>query len=343
MILFKRQVAFIFTFLILTSTALVGQDAHYSQFYANPVYLNPAFTGTANCPRFTLNFRDQWPSIPGNFINCSGSYDQYLNLISSGIGVLFSADIEGGGILQTYQANAIYSFRVQVAEKLNFQFALQGGFMGASLNWGKLETASDLLKTWAVNDFPQEMENGLTKSQFDAAFGWMGYTPWLYFGMAIHHLLPIEKSFMGNSSNFIKSQWSPKWTAHLGGKITFKQKIRDEESFGDFFLYPNIIFISQGNFHYLHEGAYFKIYPFTIGAWLRHNFKNLDAFIFSCGLEYKSFRFGYSYDFNLTELERTGGAHEVSIQYIIPCSNELSKKAQQKKKFRNATLDCPCY
>jgi len=338
MILFKRQVGFLFAFLILTSTALVGQDAHYSQFYANPVYLNPAFTGTANCPRFTLNFRDQWPSIPGNFINCSGSYDQYIHPISGGIGVLFSADIEGGGILQTYQASAIYSFRVQVAEKLNFHFALQGGFLGASLNWGKLQTASDVLGTWAQNDFPQELENGLTRSQFDAAFGWVGYTPWLYFGMAIHHLIPIQKNFMDTLSS-----WSPKWTAHIGGKITFKQKIRDKESFGDFFLYPNIIFISQGNFHYLHEGAYFKIYPFTIGAWLRHNFKNLDAFIFSCGLEYNKFRFGYSYDFNLTGLERTGGAHEVSIQYIIPCSNELSKKAQQKKKFKNSTLDCPCY
>jgi type IX secretion system PorP/SprF family membrane protein len=343
MILFKQRLGFLFALILLVSSNLLGQDAHYSQFYANPLYINPAFAGTANCPRFNLNFRDQWPSIPGNFINFSGSYDQHLHSIHSGIGAIISVDMQGGGILQTYNASAIYNFRVLVARQLNFQFALQGGFLGTSLNWGKLECASDKLGSWVHSDFPQELDNGLAKSQFDAAFGFVGYMPFLYFGMALHHLFPLQKSFLSTSTNKYKTEWEPKITAHIGGKITLKQKIRDEETFGDVFLFPNVIFISQGKFNFLHEGIYLKIYPFTIGAWLRHNFKGLDAFIFSCGLEYKSIRFGYSYDFNLTRLERTGGAHEVSLQFIIPCDSELSKKTQLKKKYRASSLDCPCY
>jgi type IX secretion system PorP/SprF family membrane protein len=343
MILYKQRLGFLFAFIFLVTSNLFGQDAHYSQFYANPLYINPAFSGTANCPRFNLNFRDQWPSIPGNFLNFSASYDQHIHSIYSGIGAIVSADIEGGGILQTYNAGAIYNFRVQAARQLNFQFALQGGFLGTSLNWNKLECASDKLGNWAQNDFPKDLDNGLVKSQFDAAFGFVGYMPFLYFGMAIHHLFPIQKSFFNTSATKYKTEWVPKWTAHIGGKITLKQKIKDEESFGDLFLYPNLIFTSQGNFSFLHEGMYLKIYPFTIGGWLRHNFKNVDAFIFSCGLEYKSFRFGYSYDFNLTQLERTGGSHEVSLQFIIPCDNELSKKIQQKRKYRTSSIDCPCY
>ena len=40
------------------------QDPHFSQFYANRVYLNPAFTGLDSDFAFNLNYRDQWFGIP---------------------------------------------------------------------------------------------------------------------------------------------------------------------------------------------------------------------------------------------------------------------------------------
>ncbi len=42
---------------------LYAQDAHFSQYYANPLYLNPAFAGSDICPRVTLNYRNQKPVI----------------------------------------------------------------------------------------------------------------------------------------------------------------------------------------------------------------------------------------------------------------------------------------
>jgi len=336
MILCKRKSNFLFILLWFTILNSFGQDAHFSQFYANPLYLNPAFAGTMNCPRFALNFRDQWPAIPKNFITFSGSYDQHINALHGGIGVLFTADIEGGGILQTYNASAIYNFRVQVARDFNLQFALQGNYLFTSLNWNRLEFASDLVNPYAEPEALNYLNE--KQSQFDASIGLVGYTPYLYFGLAVHHLLPLKMSFFRHPGD----QWGIKWTAHAGGKITISQKRKDEVKFGDIFFHPNVIFISQGKFHYLHEGFYFNFYPFTIGAWLRHNFKNVDAFIISCGIEYKIFRIGYSYDFNLTQLERTGGAHEVSLQFIIPCSNN-NPTAPSKKIRKFVPIDCPIF
>ncbi|WP_343789462.1 type IX secretion system membrane protein PorP/SprF, partial [Wandonia haliotis] len=51
-----------------------AQDPIFTQFYANPLYLNPALAGTHGCPRFALNYRNQWPAISGNFVTYSASY-----------------------------------------------------------------------------------------------------------------------------------------------------------------------------------------------------------------------------------------------------------------------------
>ncbi|MCG8573993.1 MAG: type IX secretion system membrane protein PorP/SprF, partial [Flavobacteriales bacterium] len=45
-----------------------SQDPEFTQFYANPIYLNPAFAGSHGCPRLNLNHRNQWPSISGAFV-----------------------------------------------------------------------------------------------------------------------------------------------------------------------------------------------------------------------------------------------------------------------------------
>ena len=67
---------------------LFAQDPEFTQFYANPLYLNPAFAGTAHCPRLSLNYRNQWPGISGSFITTSASYDQHVDALSGGVGLL---------------------------------------------------------------------------------------------------------------------------------------------------------------------------------------------------------------------------------------------------------------
>ncbi|MDZ7648916.1 MAG: type IX secretion system membrane protein PorP/SprF [Cytophagales bacterium] len=39
-----------------------AQDPQFSQYYAAPLYLNPAFTGTTQDHRFITNYRNQWPN-----------------------------------------------------------------------------------------------------------------------------------------------------------------------------------------------------------------------------------------------------------------------------------------
>ena len=82
---------------IALSVESQGQDPHFSQYYANPLYLNPAMAGTQVCPRLIFNYRNQWPSISGTYVTYNASYDQHIDAISGGLGVLVNVDRAGEG------------------------------------------------------------------------------------------------------------------------------------------------------------------------------------------------------------------------------------------------------
>ena len=59
-----------------------AQDAHFSQYYANPIYLNPAFAGSKVSDVHT-NYRNQYPEL-GVYQTYSASYDQYVDKLNGG-------------------------------------------------------------------------------------------------------------------------------------------------------------------------------------------------------------------------------------------------------------------
>src|SRR3989337_2005993 len=86
-------------FLFLFSEKSSAQDPHFTQFYANPLYLNPAFAGSHKCPRIIFNYRNQWPNISGTFVSTSFSYDMRVEAVSGGLGIHFLNDRAGQGTM----------------------------------------------------------------------------------------------------------------------------------------------------------------------------------------------------------------------------------------------------
>ena len=71
----------------VSSLSLNDQDPEFTQFYAAPVYLNPAFAGSARCPRVGFNYRNQWPALQKTYITYAASYDQHIDALSGGLGL----------------------------------------------------------------------------------------------------------------------------------------------------------------------------------------------------------------------------------------------------------------
>src|SRR5690554_4784349 len=115
----------LFTLLLLAIILMINglspkayaQDPQFSQFYANPIYLNPAFAGSHGCPRFAVNYRNQWPALSGTFVTYSASYDQYFKSIAGGIGVIATHDQQGKGTINTTTLSLIYNYHLKRSEE----------------------------------------------------------------------------------------------------------------------------------------------------------------------------------------------------------------------------------
>ena len=61
--------------MLAAGETVTAQDPQFSQFYAAPLYLNPAFAGSTGQARVGANYRNQWPAIDANFNTISAFAD----------------------------------------------------------------------------------------------------------------------------------------------------------------------------------------------------------------------------------------------------------------------------
>ena len=302
----------------------LAQDPTFTQFYSNPVYLNPALAGSSGCPRIAMNYRNQWPQLTGNYITYAAAYDTYAKNLSGGVGIMAMHDQQGQGTIQTSMIAGTYSYYLKVNRKFRIMFGGQAAYFQKYLDWSKL-TFGDMIDPrrgfiYQTGDVPRG--NG-SHGFFDVSAGMVGFTKNFYFGVAAHHLnRPDESMILGDSRLPIRV------TGHMGANIKLGQRGRYSSNTT---LMPNVIYQYQNGFQQFNIGAYLKYEAFTIGAWYR----NRDAFIVSLGITTEKFRIGYSYDLTVSQLGGvTGGSHEISMGINLKCKKQM-------KDFRR--ISCPSF
>lgn len=309
-------------FSILIYSCCFGQDPTFSQFYANRLYLNPAFAGTAKCPTLTMNYRNQWPGIDNSFITYSASFDQQIDAINGGIGVQLMTDRAGEGVLNTTSAAFMYSYQFNVNRKFSIRAGFQATVFQKSIDVSNLKFGDMIdARRGFVYQSQEQVKNDKVLYP-DFSFGIIGFSKKLYFGAAVHHLTSPDEGFLDEA---ILQQ---RITGHFGAKLPLGFRHEDMS------WSPNIIFQTQGPAMELNVGAYFSKGPVIVGLWNRSG-NNRDAIIMLLGLEQNQFKVGYSYDFTISALNgQTGGSHEISLAYTFPC---------RVKKVRFETISCPSF
>jgi type IX secretion system PorP/SprF family membrane protein len=313
----------LFFILLLSSThgQLFAQDMSYSQFYANPLYLNPAMAGTEYCPRININYRNQWPSLPKAFVSYSASYDQYVDFLHGGVGLIVNYDQAGQAGINNLSVNAMYAYKLNVSDEIVTNFAIQAGYGQRNTNIDDFE-----FSTPPSQEVLDKFRNNVSYADFSAGL-LVGIAEKYYVGGAAHHLSQPDISFLNETDNLLNM----KITAQAGATFELVQGGYYRSGSDGLSVSPNVLYQQQGDFKHLNLGAYLSASIFTAGLWYRYAFENPDAVVLSLGIIYDKLRFGYSYDYTISQLSNaSGGAHEVSLAWIFSC-NEKSKRPKAIK------------
>ena len=327
---------FLFVFVVLISIFAFAQDPHFSQFFASPLSLNPAFTGKFDGQwRLAVNHRDQWPSIPKAYVTSSGSFD--FGIMKDklpkgdvfGIGISGLSDASANDQLKLNFGSVSMSYHKALDEDgyNTIGAGFQGTYSSLILDEGKL-TFEDMLRqngfTGARTDF---LSNGNNQNYFDLNAGLLfsgssnGINNY-YAGVSVYHVNRPKVGF--KDQNYYLAN---RVTVHGGGSIPVADALT---------LNASIIFQQQSKASETTLGGALGYNLNTdnenpssifIGSWLRIN----DALIPYVGLEVGGLRIGASYDVNISSLKTataSRGGSEFSLIYI-------------KRKVESKGIPCP--
>ena len=330
--MFKKTVAIFFFILCF---GLKAQDPQFTQFYAAPMYLNPAFTGLTYEHRFTANYRNQWPGVKTAYSTYMATYDYNLSSINSGIGAFVLQDRAGTSNLVSTQMGLNYAYRV----KLGKYTEARGG-VSLVMNQKKIDDSKLIFNDQFItgSSISQDALSANKINYFDMAIGGLLNSTNYWVGFSAKHVnqpnasmtgdiqpLPISSSLHGGYRYIIEARGSGK--TKLEEFISASVNIRNEQKYSQ-----------------LDIGAYYFKSFINVGIWyrglpLKHykpGYPNRESVALLVGLELpdKNFKIGYSYDLTVSSLRinNTQGAHEVSLVYEI---------ASKRKRNKKVLVSCP--
>ncbi len=311
----KAQHFLVFLPLVFLAWFAQGQDVSFSQFYAHPLYLNPAFAGSLGVPRINLQYRDQWHALPGAYVTQSLSFDLPVPLLQGGLGFHLVRDAQAEGLLKTLETGFIYASHFRVGEKWRVSGALEAGYHHHRIDWARLVFADN------VDPYRGEHLPSAEIPPADQAYGYADFSTGLllygerlFTGLAVHHLSEPAQSWYRDTEN--SSRLYRKYTLHLGTRIPIHGHGYWRKTFD---LSPQVVLMQQGPFRQFNYGMLANYHGFTGGAWLRQDLAfRYDALIFLVGYMKKRWHFTYSYDFTLSGLgARSGGTSEISLSFLL--------------------------
>lgn len=327
-------------FLFLSGVAQ-AQDPEFSQYYAAPLYLNPAFAGTSVDHRFIANYRNQWPNISQAFETYAFSYDYNLDQYNSGLGFMVMADKAGSANLKSTQFNFQYAYKVKLSDRFILSSGLNFGVGSRSIDFNKLVFYQQLDFAQTSDNLPPPPSNLNVDGQtyFDFGTGFLMYSRKVWLGFSMAHLNRPNRSLLDEEAEI-----PIKTSIHGGVRIPLYNGVFKRDRTAS--IAPSFVYKHQGNFDQLDLGTYFFYEPVVVGLWYRgipvqQNAKDnvsQDAVVVVLGFQLQNVELSYSYDVTVSELGPiSGGAHEVGLKFKIELATQVKKR--KKERF----IPCPTF
>lgn len=213
--------------LCLATLVCSAQDPKFSQYFASPLTLNPAFTGFFDGEyRIALNTRQQWGNLgdPYNTYSISGDVklvrdENFTNSVFSlGLSGLFDESFNKA--LKSQYVSASFSYYQYLDEEHRFKFGLapQVSYVSRFLDYNNLTFASQYIGDGVFDpSLPNHLNLTNDKASyfdlniganFSASFNHMS----IVVGYAQYHLTKPQESLLSNSFEVV----APRRTVNVG-------------------------------------------------------------------------------------------------------------------------------
>lgn len=312
----KKGKIFILIVSVLLGISAGAQDVTFSQFYSNPLFLNPAFAGSLGVPRLAMQYRNQWPAFGNAFRTATAAIDFPVEKLQGGVGFYILSDTQASGSFQSLQLNGTYSVYVQLNEEYRMHGAVQATFGQLSLNMDQLIFHDNLDVFYGNHGISGELEF-FPESRFnyiDFSTGVLLYGQKYFGGLVVHHLAEPRLSFLTDGEE--PARISRKYTAHFGARLPVSLHGSHRKKID---LSPQLVTQYQNGYGQINYGFFASFGGLTAGSWFRQNLGlQYDALVLLAGFTGRRWQITYSHDIAVSGLwGDTGGTSEISLVFLL--------------------------
>lgn len=306
--------------ILITGLSIINlnaQDPIHTQFFMIPETLSSSFTGAKQSTRAGIIHRTQWPGLDFSINTQFAFVDNWFEEVNSGIGVSVLNHKETTTRYNFTQVNLNYAYQFAINDEWNVRPSLSVGYGSKDFGFQNL-LLEDQINIFTgiinVNSIdPVNLNDSVRFIDFGASVLFNNENSWI--GFTLKHLNKPNISMDVNGQENLEMFMS----LHSSLYIPFG-KYRNYRNSNKLFLLTNAM--HQGSYSRLDIGAKYDMDQFSLGLLAAtnpiktdsnsHFLTSINAFI---GMDWEGFRFGYSYDFNVTQIGRTGGVYELSVTY----------------------------
>jgi len=332
-----------------TCVASQAQDIHFSQFYAAPLFVNPAMTGIFDGKvRISNDYRSQWGSVGSGYSTFHISADLPINKSRFknnyfGAGLMVYQDKSGDAKYTQTIIEGALSYTLSVDEGDDY---IAIGFRGGLDSRQNDFSLSSWDSQWNGDKYDPLLPSGENfqlqqRTYFDFTAGLM----WYYIpdgynticaGGSLSHITQPDLAFY----NYTQDKLYSRYSGHASAEI-------DVSRYHSFWIAPKIFAQFQGNYQNIMIGSFVKSKMqfkskytnyqkdifLNFGAWYRLG----DAFVAATRIDYHEFGLGVSYDFTTSQyssLTGVSGGPEFTLSYVSSIKRgQRSKHYNKMPKF----------
>ena len=327
----------IFALILLFTQIVFAQDPIFTQSFSIPETLNTGFTGALENPKAGIIHRTQWAGLNFSINTQFAFFDTWIDTYNTGIGISVLNHQETTTRYNFTQINFNYAYALQLSDKWYFRPSISAGLGNKDLGFqdllleDQIDISNNIISTTSID--PMLLNQSIFFFDFSASLLFNTERTWI--GATVKHINKpdISLTYQGNNTLnlFISTHAAiefPLSNYNINNSVYFLSN-----------------YMQQGSYSRLDIGTQYVYDNFSIGVLAATNPLKSDAnshFLTSINpfiaMKWEGFKFSYSYDFNLSEIGKTGGIYEMLITYDFS-----STGSGNSGRYRGRRLKCPTW